>query len=131
MNADLAAAALALVGTRFRLHGRDPHTGLDCVGLVAEAMRCAGRAPQVPHGYAIRTASLAPFLPFAAANGLVEVPRDADIVLVMANLVQPHLMIAVPGGFAHAHAGIGRVTFLPGASGWPIARQWRLPHPRS
>ncbi len=39
MNADLAAAALNLIGTPFRLHGRDPATGLDCVGLVAEAMR--------------------------------------------------------------------------------------------
>ena len=30
----LAEAAAALVGSRFRLHGRDPATGLDCIGGV-------------------------------------------------------------------------------------------------
>ncbi|MFM6828852.1 MAG: hypothetical protein ACKOVA_00735 [Novosphingobium sp.] len=44
----------------------------------------------------------------------------------MANPVQPHLVIAVQGGFVHAHAGLGRVTFLPAPLPWPIARQWRL-----
>lgn len=39
MDAALAEAALSLVGTRFRLHGRVAETGLDCVGLVAAAMR--------------------------------------------------------------------------------------------
>ena len=35
---DFARAAEALAGARFRLHGRDRSTGLDCVGLVGLAL---------------------------------------------------------------------------------------------
>lgn len=128
MNTALAAAAVDLVGARFRLHGRDPATGLDCVGVVAEAMRRAGLEPVVPAGYRLRGASVTGLLPFAVANHFEPVtPSDADVVLVMANPVQPHLLIAVPGGFVHAHAGIGRVTFLPAPLPWPSAGGWRVP----
>ena len=44
-GAAIAAAARALVGVPFRLQGRDPVLGLDCVGLVGAAMRAAGYAP--------------------------------------------------------------------------------------
>ena len=42
-GAAIAAAARALVGVPFRLQGRDPALGLDCVGLVGAAMRAAAR----------------------------------------------------------------------------------------
>ena len=42
MSAAIIAAARAAIGARFRLHGRDPATGLDCVGLVACAAPRAG-----------------------------------------------------------------------------------------
>jgi cell wall-associated NlpC family hydrolase len=54
----VAAAALALVGTPFRLHGRDPLTGLDCVGLAACALTMAGLTTQPPRRYALRNASI-------------------------------------------------------------------------
>jgi len=132
MNAALAAAAATLIGVRFRLHGRDPATGLDCVGLVAEAMRRAGAEPVVPEGYRLRTASVAGLLPIAAANGFTPVDQavDGDLVLGMVNPVQPHLLVRVPGGFIHAHAGLGRVTFLPGSAPWPLAGGWRVPLPK-
>lgn len=131
MNAALADAALSLVGVRFRLHGREPATGLDCVGVVAEAMRRAGIEPVVPSGYRLRTASVTSLLPFAHANHFEAVaPADADVVLVMVNPVQPHLAVSTPGGFVHAHAGIGRVTFLPGTLPWPAGGSWRVPDPR-
>lgn len=38
-------AALALQGARFRHQGRDPETGVDCVGLLV----CVGRAINYPH----------------------------------------------------------------------------------
>jgi hypothetical protein len=63
MNADLAAAALNLIGTPFRLHGRDPARGLDCVGLVAEAMRRAGFHPVPPGGYGLRALSVDALVP--------------------------------------------------------------------
>ena len=51
MSGALAEAALGLLGVPFRLHGRDPATGLDCVGLVAEALRRAGRRPDASPGH--------------------------------------------------------------------------------
>ena len=51
---DLARAALGLKGAPFRLHGRDPATGLDCIGLFAVAMARAGRPVALPNGYALR-----------------------------------------------------------------------------
>jgi hypothetical protein len=130
MNRAFANAAKGLVGVRFRLHGRDPATGLDCVGVVAEAMRRAGVEPVSPAGYRLRTVSVTGLLPFAEANHFEPVePEDADVVLVMVSPVQPHLAIRTPDGFVHAHAGLGRVTCLPGALPWPAVGGWRVPSP--
>ncbi|ODU69350.1 MAG: hypothetical protein ABT11_12685 [Novosphingobium sp. SCN 66-18] len=126
MNADLAAAALNLIGTPFRLHGRDPARGLDCVGLVAEAMRRAGFHPVPPGGYGLRALSVDALVPHAEASGLAPVPDDGDVVLARVSPVQAHLLVAAPDGFVHAHAGLGRVTFLPGPLPWPVAREWRV-----
>lgn len=129
MTAALAAAAASLLGVQFRLHGRDPATGLDCVGLVAEAMRRSGSEPVVPQGYRLRTLTVDSLLPFAKANRFdaADSTDHADVLLVMVSPVQPHLLICAPGGFIHAHAGIGRVTFLPGNPAWPVAAAWCLP----
>lgn len=128
MNEAFAAAATGLIGVHFRLHGRDPATGLDCVGVVAEAMRRAGMKPVVPAGYRLRNMSVRGLLPFAEANHFEPVePSDADVVLVMVSPVQPHLAIRASGGFVHAHAGLGRVTYLPGALPWPAVGGWRVP----
>ena len=126
MNEALARAALQFIDVPFRLHGRDPQTGLDCVGLVAAAMQRCGHPVTPPQGYALRTLDLAPFLHSASQSGLSQVRRHGDVVLVAVHSLQPHLLIAAPDGFVHAHAGVGRVTFLPGSLPWPIIRQWRL-----
>ncbi len=131
MNAALATAAMQLVGTRFRLHGRDPATGLDCVGVVAEAMRRAGIEPVTPAGYRLRNASVSGLLPFARANHFEPVgAAEADVLLVMVNPVQPHLVVRTSEGFVHAHAGIGRVTYLSGTLPWPATGGWRVPSPQ-
>lgn len=129
MNAALAEAAATLIGVRFRLHGRDPATGLDCVGTVAEAMRRAGLAPVVPEGYRLRAMTFGGLRPFVEANGFIVVtpPESGDVVLAMVNPVQPHLMVCANGGFIHAHSGLGRVTFLPGPTAWPLVGGWRVP----
>ena len=131
MSAKIRKAAMTLVGAPFRLHGRDPATGLDCVGLVAEAMLRAGFTPVAPHGYSLRATSVDTLLPFVHANGLKRVRTNGDIVLVMVGPLQPHLVLRAAGGFVHAHAGIGRVTFLPGALPWPIHTQWRANQQRT
>ena len=40
----LARAAAGCLGVRFRLHGRDPATGLDCLGLLGAALVATGVA---------------------------------------------------------------------------------------
>ncbi|BEU99026.1 peptidoglycan endopeptidase [Novosphingobium olei] len=127
MNARLERAALGLVGTRYRLHGRDRDSGVDCVGLVALAMREAGYSAVAPTGYALRHADVATLTGLARANGFVAVGSRGDLVLAMANPVQPHLLIRTTQGFVHAHAGLRRVTLLPGALPWPVAGEWQLP----
>ena len=126
MNGGLAKAALSLIGTPFRLHGRQPARGLDCVGLIAEAMRRCGQAAVPPEGYSLRSVSTARWLHHAKQSGLELTGEDGDVVLCMVNPVQPHLLISVPGGFVHANASLGKVTFLPAPLPWPVALQWRL-----
>jgi hypothetical protein len=125
----LAAAAASLLGTRFRLHGRDPATGLDCVGLVAEALRRCGHEPVAPAGYRLRALDLQPLLHFAEANRLGPASGAVvagDVILAHLHGVQPHLLLAAAAGFIHAHAGLGRVVLQPGACQWPIVGRWRL-----
>lgn len=126
MNSQLAQAALSLIGTPFRLHGRRTDSGLDCVGLIGETMRLCGHAASVPEGYSLRSISTARWLHHAGKSGLEPTGDDGDVVLCMVNPVQPHLLIAVPGGFVHANAGLEKVTFLPAPLPWPVALQWRL-----
>lgn len=129
-GAALATAAESLVGTPFRLHGRDPATGIDCVGLVSEALRRCGREPVVPAGYRLRTVDVVPLLRFAAANSLVAATGETepgDVLLVHFHGLQPHLLLAVArGGLVHAHAGLGKVVRQPGPCPEPVLGRWRL-----
>ena len=126
-GADLARAAEALVGGPFRLHGRDPGTGLDCIGLLAAAL---GGRPPLPSGYRMRTRALpelsgtAAACGFEPAHGLV---APGDVLMVRVGPCQFHLMIAASaGGFVHAHAGIGRVVLWDAPLDWPVVNHWRL-----
>lgn len=125
----VAAAALALVGTPFRLHGRDPATGLDCVGLAAVALRAAGLTAVPPQGYGLRNASIKAALAFTERSAIAPafgqiVP--GDLILTTPGPSQHHLMVAGPGDvFIHAHAGLRRVVATPGPLAWPIERRWR------
>jgi cell wall-associated NlpC family hydrolase len=127
-----AQAAAALAGTPFRLRGRDAATGVDCVGLVALALRACGREPVVPEGYALRALTVAPLLAFAARNGFApldpgEAGAPGDLLLLRPSPIQAHVAIDLdPLGFVHAHAGLGRVTIEPGRPAWPLAARWRL-----
>lgn len=123
------AAALALVGTRFRLHGRDPATGLDCIGLAVAAFGRAGCTLTAPVGYGLRNLSINAFLSSAVQPGLEPVSGPAqpgDLQLVQPGPAQHHLLIAGPDGSAvHAHAGLGRVVHSPAPLVWPVIAHWR------
>jgi len=126
----LARAAEALVGTPFRLHGRDPGRGLDCVGLVAASLAAIGRAAPAPMRYGLRNTDIAAALRFAAGAGLIETDgpvRPGDVLLARPGPAQHHLLVAASGGhFIHAHAGLRRVVATPGPPAWPILHHWRL-----
>jgi murein DD-endopeptidase / murein LD-carboxypeptidase len=117
-----AAAARALVGARFRLHGRDPALGLDCVGVVAAAL---GRG--APADYAMRTGDADRAAMWLAAAGLARAGAAApgDVALMRTGPGQLHLGIVTEAGLVHADCGLGRVVERPGAPPWPVLGLWR------
>ena len=123
----IVAAARDLVGVRFRLQGRSRASGVDCVGLAALALAEAGHEAAVPRGYGLRSGDEALARGWLAEAGLVAVERSqpGDLILVRPGPLQLHLMILVPGGHVHAHAGLGRVVETPGPSPWPFIGHWR------
>ncbi len=126
----LAQAAASLVGTPFRMHGRLPEFGLDCVGLVSAALRAIGASPSPPQGYSLRNTSIARWLQCAEISGLEETQyplSPGDIVLVAPGPGQHHLLIYEGAdSFIHAHAGIGKVSRIPAPLCWPMLKRWRL-----
>jgi len=127
----LAHAAEALVGRRFRLHGRDPETGLDCIGLLAAALTAIGNPPAFPTGYRLRTGDYPALAGVASAHGFEVATgndRPGDVLFVRPGPGQLHLLIAAhrKGWFIEAHAGLGRVAARPGPLGDTIIQRWRM-----
>ncbi len=126
----MADAALGLVGCRFRLHGRDPATGLDCIGLVHAALTAAGCAPVPPRGYGLRNIAIDGWLPMAAQSGLVAAHGPVcagDILLLALGYAQHHLVIALDAeNVVHAHAGLRRVVRQPRDPAGRIEAAWRV-----
>lgn len=126
----LAAAAEALVGTRFRLHGRDPAGGLDCIGLLAAAMAATGRPLVLPGGYPLRLNRIDAWLPDPATCGFAPAAPPwmaGDVVMVQPGPAQFHLAIAASdGGWVQAHAGLRRVVQTPELPAGPILHHWRI-----
>ncbi len=127
---DLAAAAAGFVGVPFRLHGHDPRTGLDCVGLVTASLEAIGHAADPPRGYGLRNSSITNWLDHAQLSGLVVAKGSitpGDVLLVRSGPGQHHLMIAQSAASViHAHAGLRRVVRQPLAPDQNLAAQWRL-----
>lgn len=128
--ARLAREAEALIGARFRLHGRDAATGLDCIGLFGAAMAGGGRPITLPTGYPLRLRDLALWLPdptalgFGNARGPV---RPGDVILLQPGPAQFHLAIADRTlGWVHAHAGLRCVVRDAALPGDQIVSHWRL-----
>ena len=130
----IAEAAASLIGTPFRLHGRNPQNGLDCVGVVWASLKTAGLKPVIPQGYTLRNRSEDSFLTYAQDSGLREVddpPKPGDILLVRTGPAQLHLLIArSKNSFIHAHAGLRRVVALPAPLPWSLLKQWRYEEPQ-
>ena len=128
MSARIVAAARGAVGARFRLRGREPASGLDCVGLAAWALKAGGFAGAVPSGYRLRGGDAARVAALVEAGGMVRVAdaRPGDLVLAVSGAGQLHLAVATCGGFVHADAMLRKVVERPGAVPWPVIGRWRL-----
>jgi cell wall-associated NlpC family hydrolase len=126
----LAAAAAALVGSRYRRHGRDPATGLDCVGVLAAALAAIGRPARLPHDYPLRSRVRPDFAEWAGGCGLAAArgpARAGDVLIACPGPCQLHVIIALGrGDLVHAHAGLRRVVRMPGPLAWPVLSAWRL-----
>lgn len=118
------ARARALIGTPFRLHGRDPATGLDCVGLIACAVPTTAA---VPTGYRLRGGDVTSLC--AVIDAIL--PRDPGglrhpaVLLMRPSAVQFHLGIWTGASLIHAHAGLRRVVETPGTPADPIIATWQ------
>lgn len=127
----IAAAARALIGVQFRLHGRSPATGLDCIGLAASALEGAGLPLAVPNGYRLRNRTDDRWVEFLVRSGFRQLAdeslsRDGDFWIVKPHPLQAHLLIAAGKSFIHADAGLERVVATPGPSRWPVHSIWRI-----
>lgn len=120
------AAARAVLGVRFRLHGRSAE-GLDCIGLAALALRAEGLEGAVPSGYALRSGDAGRVGAAIEALGLVPAaePRPGDLLLFRAGAGQLHFAIQAETGIIHADAVLRRVVERPGLP-WPVIGRWRL-----
>ena len=125
-----AQAAECCIGTRFRLHGRDKALGLDCVGLVLQALAQSGQRVSEPAPYALRNLSVERQLPCAEMLGLRLAQgawEPGDVILFRLRPAQYHLAIVSSAGYlVHAHAGLGRVVVTPPSHEWAMERHWRL-----
>jgi hypothetical protein len=124
-GASIVAAARAAVGCRFRLQGRDPALGLDCVGLVAVAL---GGRGEVPADYALRSGDAERAEDGLRAAGLCRVNQAeaGDVLLLRAGPGQLHLAIRSEAGIIHAEAALRRVVERPGAVPFALVSAWRL-----
>lgn len=125
MTMTFEARARALVGTRFRLQGRD-EGGLDCVGVVVRVFNL--RASAIRKDYRLRGE-----FRFELEQGLLErfrrvgvgQLRSGDVMLMQVAGDQLHLGVRTDRGFVHADAGIGLVVETPGYPPWAVLGVYR------
>lgn len=131
MSHPAVSAARALVGAPFRPHGRDPETGLDCLGLVIHVAAALGVRACVP-AYSLNGDQRA-LEAGLIAHGLAVLPAAAalpgDVLLLAVDAERRHLAIRTPGGAIHAHARLGRVVEhrLPPAWADALIAAYRFP----
>jgi len=120
VRVDFVERARALVGTRFRPQGRDPETGLDCVGLLLATYAIPRDA--VRRNYRLRgdhrseiERELKTYF-----RRVTTLKRTGDLMLLAVDSDQVHFGIWTAIGFVHADARLGRVVETPGEPHWPV-----------
>ena len=127
-RAKSVAAARGAVGAKYRLHGRDPLFGLDCVGLAGLALRAAGCDDEIPAGYALRGGTADDMLALIDRGALVRTddPLPGDLLLFAVGPAQFHIAIQGQDGIYHADAMLRRVVERPGAPPWRLVAAWTI-----
>jgi murein DD-endopeptidase / murein LD-carboxypeptidase len=109
------------LGTAFRLQGRDPRYGLDCVGLVALVWDV-----EAPSDYGLRTTNLQTVMAVLDRLGIRKSePRPGDAVLYQAGPANLHLGVWMGDSLIHADARLGRVVETPAPVAWPVLGIWQ------
>lgn len=119
---EIIQRARSLVGVPFRAQGRNPLTGLDCVGVVLWCFAIPARF--VRRDYRLRGAHLGEieaalsiwFNRTGSTRG-----RAGDVMLFVLSRDQNHLAINCGHTFVHADASLRRVVETPIAGSWPLA----------
>lgn len=125
---EVVARARALVGSRFRPQGRDPATGLDCVGLVLRAFEIP--ADKVRQNYRLRgphKLELEHQLAIRFRRVRAEARCAGDVLLCAVLPDVMHLAVQCAGSFIHADSRLRRIVETPGAPPWPIVAAFRSP----
>ncbi len=125
--------ARTLVGVKFRPQGRDPETGLDCIGVVLWVF---GIAPElVRRDYRMRGAHRAE-IQIAIRRWFRPIePHQlgpADVALFSIRETQSHLAISCGPTLIHADASLRKVVEIPAPAQWPLTAAFRgrsLAHP--
>ena len=129
-GAQLGVAAREFLGVPFKLHGRNPRTGLDCVGLVLASLEKVGVHAKAPVGYALRNRTIQKWLSYTDNAGLASCCNAiecGDVLLTSPGPHQHHLLIAQGQASAiHAHAGLRRVVEEPLPPSLKPLAHWRL-----
>ena len=125
----VVVAARGAIGVKFRLHGRDPASGLDCIGLAALALRAGGFEGTVPSGYALRGGDAGELHRRIVEAGMAPAEGRAagDLLVARPGPGQLHLAIDTGTGVIHADAMLRRVVERPGPPPWSVLARWRLP----
>jgi cell wall-associated NlpC family hydrolase len=108
-----ADAATRCIGARFRLQGRDPATGLDCVGLVAWCAQACGLPVSDSREYVLGS-SAALLVPHLRASGFSErhslSPQPGDVLIFNLQNSLTHVGICTTSGVVHADIRFRRVV---------------------
>jgi len=109
-GARIVAVARDCIDAPFRVQGRHPATGLDCIGLIVWVGRQLDIVLEDRRDYTLSSAS-EPLVAGLLGAGLLPSPDpvQGDVVLFRFDAQRRHLGIASDTGLIHAHAGLRRV----------------------